>query len=103
MNTSSPDVGAMARKTEATFLRAFSLVGQNKVADEIKMSSTTVSRWISHEDDMKRCCKIIAALDLKIVSKSAVCVSRSTFEAYKILAAEHMRAVSREEQLSWDE
>ncbi|WP_157686012.1 hypothetical protein [Robbsia andropogonis] len=84
-------------------LQAVSLTGQNRVAEEIQRSPATISRWLSQEDEMPRCCEIIAALNLKVVPKSAVCVSQRTFEAYKILAAEHMRAVSREEQLSWDE
>ena len=48
-------------------------------------------------DDIPR---LLAALDLKVVDKSKVCVDREVYEAYKTLAG---KAITEPKKLDWDE
>ncbi len=103
MTTSSLSTDARARKNEGILRNAISSVGQNTVAQEISVSPTTVSRYVTEEDGLTRACKIAAAAGVKFVPNGYQCFPKKTVEALMHLARERMNGLQDVDQLMWDE
>ncbi|WP_320533642.1 hypothetical protein [Robbsia andropogonis] len=103
MSTSSPSTDARARKNESIFRNAIAQVGQNRIAQEIGVSPTTLSRYCSEEDALERACKIMAAAGVKCVPIAYECYPRQDIEAIFTLAQRSLRGMSSVDQLRWDE
>lgn len=103
MNTPqlSPDMDARAREFEGLILSRLLSVGQNKIADSIGVSESTVSRW--KEGDIERWCKTLALLGLQVVPLSAQCHPQEYIQALKTLAELGLQAEKkRPGPLGWD-
>jgi hypothetical protein len=83
MTGSSSDSHESARKIQALWFQAIARVGQNVIADAIGVSAPTVSRFCSEPEHLERACKVLAAAGLKVVPRSAECVSNRTMQAWQ--------------------
>jgi len=88
-----------AHKNESTILRALSEAGQSRVAAEIGVHESSVSKA---KDSFQMLAKILAACDLKVVPASARCFDPTYIEALHQLAREHLRTSTEIRTLDWD-
>ena len=81
-------------------MQRFGSVGQVTVAEALKISEATVSRWKAEEAE--RCAAILAKLGLKIVPVEARCFDPKQIGAILTLAKERMNQFDNPESLEWD-
>lgn len=84
MSGLSPDQSEVARKNYSTFLQQLASVGQNKVAEALGQSETSISRWKNGE--VETVMRALARLGLQVVPVSAPYVDRSYLAALKTIA-----------------
>ena len=90
-----------SRKNLQVVLQRFGSVGQVTVADALKVSEATISRWKAEEAE--RCAAILAKLGLKIVAIEARCFDPKQIGAILTLAKERMNQFENPDSLEWDE
>lgn len=89
------------RKSDATVCKLLQSAGQNKVAELVGLSESTVSRFIS-AGDLKRAIEILAAVGAKCVPMHYRCFDPKDVE---VLMHGHRRwaeTLQSTEQLSWE-
>ncbi len=89
----SPDQIESTRRTGARIqsdvLRRLADVTQERAADFMAVSSSTVSR---SKDDLERFCHLLAALGLQLAPMDAVVVSRDDMQALERMAYKYLQA-----------
>ena len=78
--TSTEKTRKDAAKIQAEVLRRLASVTQTKAADRMGVSVSTVSRMAS-DDRFGDFCALLAAIDLKVVSRDALAVEQSELSA----------------------
>lgn len=101
MTTVSGSVAERARKFVSVALQRISAKGQNAIADEIGVSASTMSRFVS--DDLERACQVLAAAGLKVVDSSRVCVDPHMYEAMHRIATKAMSDAEIAQKLVWED
>jgi hypothetical protein len=92
-----------ARKIESHVLRRLASVGQARLADELGISESRMSR-IKSEGEIERFCSMLAVLGLKVVPESWQCSDPEFMRSLKYFARvgmEHARPETTE--LDWEE
>lgn len=90
-----------ARKFEVLLLQRLATVGQNSVADALKVSDSTVSRL--KEEAVSRFCQMLPVLGLKLVPAEMQCYLPEDIDPYIQLAKQHMRGMHSAQQLRWED
>lgn len=89
------------RKSDATVCKRLQSAGQNRVAELVGVSESTVSRFVSN-GDLKRAIEILAAAGIKCVPSEFRCFDPKDVE---VLMHGHKRwaeTLESAEQLSWE-
>ena len=73
-----------ARNIAATILKGLARVGQKKVAAELDVHESTISRMKG--EDIERFSKFLAALDFEVVDHTGPCEKSALIEALRPLA-----------------
>ena len=81
----SQDVRESARKIETLLRNALADMGQARVADKMNTSESTISRF--KDSSIENFALFIAALNLNIVGKDQVVITKSDLQALRHLAA----------------
>ncbi len=104
MSTVSAEVSEKARKYRSLALQAVARIGQNAIGDAIGVSGSTISRFMSDEEekDMMRALQILAAAGLKVVPGEMQCFPPRKVAILMELARDHLNQLENVEQLSWD-
>lgn len=93
MNSVSPDQVESTRKIGAsiqgTILRRLALVTQERAADFMGVSSSTISR---SKEDLDRFCQLLAALGLQVTTSDSVVVSKDEMVALESMALKYLQA-----------
>ncbi|UGQ44954.1 hypothetical protein [Massilia endophytica] len=89
-----------ARKYHSLALQRISSVGQNNMAERLKTSESTVSRFVAA--DLERACAFLSVLGLKVVPSEMKCYDAKTIDTLMHLAREHLNRLETPEQLSFD-
>lgn len=97
----SAAIAEKARKFVALAVQTISRVGQNTIADELRLSGPTISRFVA--EDLERACQVLAAAGLKVVPADMRCYPEAQIEAIFTLAKSHMQALDSAEKLSFEE
>lgn len=100
MNRVSNNVAERARKFHALALQRTASVGQRQVAEELRISEATMSRFVS--GDLERACQVLAVLGLKVVPAEMKCYPKDQIDAIFTLARASMNRVADVEQLSFE-
>lgn len=91
--TVSPDKVESTRKTgahiESLILRRLAEVTQDRAADFMGTSASTVSRV---KEDLERVCQLLAALDLQVTSLDSMVISQDELSGLRAMAFEYLRA-----------
>ena len=81
----SQDVRESARKIETLLRNALAEMGQARVADKMNTSESTISRF--KDSSIENFALFIAALNLNIVGKDQVVITKYDLQALRHLAA----------------
>jgi hypothetical protein len=100
MKPVSSAVGERARKFHALALQRVASVGQTSIAEQLQVSESTVSRFVSA--DLERACQVMSILGLKVVPIDMKCYPKDQIEAIFTLARASMNRVDDVEQLSFE-
>lgn len=102
MAEASPVPSASARNLVQLVLQRLARVKNSRVAEAIGKDESQVSRIVAGDSGIKLADlhAFLAALDLKVVERSKVCVDRAVFESYRTLAA---KAMTEPEALQWED
>jgi adenylosuccinate lyase len=90
-----------ARKYFALAFQRISSVGQNKIAEQIKTSEATVSRFV--QKDLEMACQVLAEVGLKVVPVDMKCFPQDQIEAIFALAKARMQEMDSAEKLQFDD
>lgn len=103
MNTppSSAAVADRARKIEAIVLQRLASVGQARIAEQLGVNESTVSRW--KDGDIARWARFLALLDLKATPQEYRCYDEHTLSAMLTLARQRMAQLESVEHLQFDD
>ena len=96
---SSADV-ERSRKFLALVLQRVSSVGQNRIAEQLATSESTISRLVS--TDLERVCQVLTVLGLKVVPCEMKCYEPRKIAILLELARDHLSQLENVEQLSFD-
>lgn len=97
----SSAVAERSRKTQTTVLQRLASVGQNNVAEQLQVSESTVSRFVSV--DLERACQVFASLGLKVVPQEMQCFEPRKVEIFMELARDHLNHLQNVQQLSFED
>lgn len=100
MNPVSSTVAERARKFHALALQRMATLGQRQVAEELRVSEATMSRFVSA--DLERASHVLAILGLKVVPAEMKCYPKDQIDAIFTLARASMNRVADVEQLSFE-
>lgn len=88
-----------ARKNQTLILERLASVGQAKLAETLKTSESTISRWKAEQ--VEQCAKALSALGLKVVPTEARCFDPKHIDAILQLAKLKMSEIEGPDQLVW--
>jgi hypothetical protein len=101
MSAVSPTPAERARKSAVTILRALQEPGrQVAIATAAGVSESTISRFKSEQIDQFSL--FLAHAGLKVVPTEMQCFHPDKIQALLTLAKDHLRAIERPEQLTWE-
>ncbi len=89
-----------ARKFHTLALQRISSVGQNNMAEKLKTSESTVSRFVA--SDLERACAVLSVLGLKVVPIEMKCYPKEVIDSLFSLTRMHLNQLETPEQLSFD-
>lgn len=101
MKPVSTDVGERSRKAHSLVLQRMASVGQVRVAEDLSTSESTISRFVNA--DLERTCLIFAALGLKVVPQTHICVAKPMYDALVTIAAGAMKDPETIQKLVWED
>ena len=101
MNTSSLNVAAQARKIEREILKRLASVGQARIAEQLGVNESTVSRW--KDGDIARWAKFLTLLGLKATPIEYRCYDERTLSAMLTLARQRMAQLESVESLQFED
>jgi len=101
MAESSPNPEEWARKNERAVLSRLASVGQARIAEQLGVNESTVSRW--KDGDITRFCKFLALLGVKVTPIEYKCYDEKTLQAMLTLAQQRMSQLSAVEHLAWED
>jgi hypothetical protein len=99
MTPVSPADAEKARKFHSLVLQKISAFGQRQMAEELKTSESTISRYVA--SDLERACGVLAVLGLKIVPTEVRMYEPRKVELLIELARDHLNNATPE-QFSFD-
>lgn len=100
MSTLSPAIVENARKNERAILNAFARVSQARIAEQMGINDSQVSRF--KDGGLEHAAALLAACGLKVVPVDMQCFNREKVNALLTLARDHLVQMEHPEQLSWD-
>jgi hypothetical protein len=100
MPTLSPSITENARKNERVILQAFARVSQARIAEQMGVNDSTVSRF--KDGGLEHAAALLAACGLKVVPVEMQCFPREKVNALLTLARDHLQQIEHPEQLLWD-
>lgn len=100
MTAVSQAVQERARKNEQAVLHAFARVSQARIAEQMGVNDSTVSRF--KEGGVAQACLLLAAAGLKVVPNDMQCFPEEKVQALLTLARAHLVQMEHPEQLSWE-
>lgn len=100
MDGLSPAIAETARKNERSVLHAFARVSQTRIAEQLGVNDSTVSRLKG--DHLELLCALLAACGLKVVPTEMQCYHPDKMSALLTLARDHLVQMERPEQLVWE-
>jgi len=100
MGESSLDPDAWARKNEAILLRRLASIGQARIAEQLGVNESTVSRW--KDGEISRFCRFLALLGLKATPQEYRCMDEEMVNALIVMANRNMRRLRSADQLVVD-
>jgi hypothetical protein len=95
-----PAIAERSRKNEKAVLQALARVSQTRVAEQMAVSESTVSRF--KDGGIEQACLFLAACGLKVVPLEMQCFPQEKVHALLTLARDHLVQMEHPEQLSWD-
>lgn len=96
----SSAIAERSRKNATAILQGLATVGQVKAAELTGQSETKVSRFKT--TDLDEVAAILAACGLKCVPIEMQCFAPEKVQALLTLAKDHLAAIERPEQLTWE-
>jgi hypothetical protein len=75
-----------ARSIEAELMRLIAQRSQTRIADEIGIDDSTLNRWITGDNGLRRACEVLAALRLRVRPDDRPDFSESYVGALETLA-----------------
>ena len=87
----NPSTTEVCRKNETAIRNALASVGQERVAEVINVSPSTMSRWVT--SDVARVAAILAALGLKAVPTSEPTVDPEKLRSIAMLARDQLNGL----------
>ena len=93
-------IAERSRKNASAILQGLATVGQVRAAELSGLSETKVSRFKT--TDLDEVSAILAAAGLKCVPFSMQCFAPEKVQALLTLAKDHLAAIERPEQLTWE-
>lgn len=100
MPSLSPTIAENARKNERAILQAFARVSQARIAEQMGVHDSTVSRF--KDGGLEQAAALLAACGLKVVPVDMQCFPRDKVSALLTLARDHLMQMEHPEQLSWE-
>lgn len=100
MASLSPAIEALSRKNESIVLRALAEHSQTRIAEQLGVDASTVSRF--KDGGLAQASALLAACGLKVVPIDMQCFSRDKVNALLTLARDHLVQMEHPEQLSWE-
>jgi hypothetical protein len=100
MGSVSPAIAELARKNERTVLQAFSRVSQARIAEQLGIDDSRISRF--KDGGLEQAAALLAACGLKVVPIEMQCFPQDKIHALLTLARDHLVQMEHPEQLSWD-
>lgn len=100
MASLSPAIAEIARKNESTVLRALASHSQARIAEQLGVNESTVSRF--KDGGLTQATALLAACGLKVVPCEMQCFHRDKVGALLTLARDHLAQMEQPEQLSWE-
>jgi predicted XRE-type DNA-binding protein len=97
----SPADAARARKIEAQILNRLASVGQARIAEQLGINESTVSRW--KDGEIARFAKFLALLGLKATPQEYKCYDEKTLEAMLTLAQQRMSQIRGVDHLAFED
>lgn len=98
MNKLSPDQLASSRKIESVILRRLAQRSARSVAEDLGIHESTVSRW--KEEKLPMVAKVLAALDLQVVSCDTMTIEHDEKLSLMRLAKQYLETeLAREDIL----
>ncbi len=101
MQTSSANLEARARKIEREVLKRLASVGQARIAEQLGVNESTVSRW--KDGDIARWARFLALLGLKATPQDYRCYDEKTLSAMLTLARQRMAQLESIEHLQFED
>lgn len=86
MLTDFQTVSELARKNASRMLRALAEVTQTRVAEQLKTSESTISRWKEPGAEIEKTAMALDAMGLKVVGKDEEFYPREYIESLRSLA-----------------
>lgn len=96
----SPGLTEASRKNETTILRALAEHSQARIAEQLGVNDSTISRF--KDGGLAQAAALLAACGLKVVPTDMQCFSRDKVNALLTLARDHLVQMEHPEQLSWE-
>lgn len=100
MPEASPSISEKARKNERVVLQALARVSQTRVAEQMGVDDSKVSRF--KDGGIEQACLFLAACGLKVVPLEMQCFSQDKVQALLTLARDHLVQMEHPEQLVWE-
>jgi len=90
-----------SRKSLSLIIQRLASVGGATVAENLKVSESTISRWKS--EGAEQCARILAELGIKCVPEHVKCYEPKQIEAILALAKARLERIETTEQLVWED
>lgn len=100
MSSMSPAIAENARKNERTILQAFAKVSQARIAEQMGVNDSAISRF--KDGGLEHAATLLAACGLKVVPNDMHCFPRDKVHALLTLARDHLVQMEHPEQLTWE-
>lgn len=100
MSQLSDSAASLARKNESAVLRALAEHSQARIAEQLGVDASTVSRF--KDGGLAQAAALLAACGLKVVPISMQCFPQEKVGALLTLARAHLMQLEHPEQLSWE-
>lgn len=101
MNESSADPSASARKIERMILKRLASVGQARIAEQLGVNESTVSRW--KDGEIARFSKFLVLLNLKATPAEYKCYDERTLTAMLTFAKQRMDQIQGTQHLEFED